>query len=580
MTARGGKSHAKITLLKTPKAFVLIRYRILPPLQPITSMQSYTDDATIQIAPNAMIEGAVQLTSSSSSSPSFQPEIVKEQDRQQFTASTLSLLQTRLKYASINVLVMLSIAYIGNLAVGNYRMLTLRTLVLASLIASYLIMRQNKNLSNLVLRSIESILFGGVAIQFAVMMSTRLIEYADRQDATSLVGTHHLYMTAFCLHIMTYGFFMPNTWKRAAIVTLCLAAIPYVAWFITAAYHPNVETLFATNKATSPVSFTLISALIASFGSHIINASRKEAFQAKQMMQYRLKDRIGSGGMGDVYRAEHVLLKRSCAIKLIHADKALDQATLERFEKEVIATAKLSHWNTIDIYDYGHTPDGTFYYVMELLDGMNLQDLVNSNGPLQVERAVYLILQACDALSEAHSKGLIHRDIKPGNLFVTNRGGHKDVMKVLDFGLVKELNTELVSNDPSQANKTPGRFSGTPLYMAPEQAFHYEGVDARSDLYALGAVLFFVLTGQPPFQRPTVAQLLTAHIAEPVPKPSSIRNAIPACLDAVVLKCMAKEREDRYQSAAELSEALRETALSDRWAEQCRFSMLAVQAAT
>src|SRR5262249_7413890 len=182
-----------------------------------------------------------------------------------------------------------------------------------------------------------------------------------------------------------------------------------------------------------------VGAGIAIYGSHRIEVLRREAVAARRLGQYQLKERLGAGGMGEVYLAEHVLLKQPCAIKLIRPEHAGDRATLRRFEREVQATARLKHWNTVQIYDYGHTGDGTFYYVMEYLSGLTLEQLVKQHGPLRAGRAVALLRQACLALREAHGLGLIHRDIKPANIMVCERGGMHDVVKLLDFGLVKAV---------------------------------------------------------------------------------------------------------------------------------------------
>ncbi len=190
--------------------------------------------------------------------------------------------------------------------------------------------------------------------------------------------------------------------------------------------------------------------------------------------------------MGEVYLAEHQLMKRPCAIKMIRPEMAADAQALARFEREVRATAALSHWNSIDIFDYGHDQEGTFYYVMEYLPGMNLGDIVKQFGPMPASRVIHLLRQTCDALGEAHQVGLIHRDIKPANIFAAERGGHQDVAKLLDFGLVKPIsktvNLDLTSD---------GTVTGSPLYMSPEQAVGDEP-DVRSDIYALGAVAYFL----------------------------------------------------------------------------------------
>ena len=210
--------------------------------------------------------------------------------------------------------------------------------------------------------------------------------------------------------------------------------------------------------------------------------------------------------MGHVYLAEHRLLKRPCAIKLIHPDRAGDAHTLARFEREVRMTAQLSHWNTIEIFDYGRTDDGTFFYVMEYLPGFSLQDLLDRYGPLPAERVVHLLRQLCQALREAHQVGLIHRDIKPANVFAAKRGGLYDVVKLLDFGLVKP-----VGENPSVSLSQEGGISGTPLYMSPEQARGQSDLDGRSDIYSLGAVAYTLLTGRPPFEGTNPIDVVISH---------------------------------------------------------------------
>src|SRR5437588_6362815 len=237
---------------------------------------------------------------------------------------------------------------------------------------------------------------------------------------------------------------------------------------------PEVAILMATAAA------------IAVFGSHKIRELHQTAHEARRIGQYRLKQVLGFGGMGTVYLAEHVLLRRPCAIKVIRADQAGDLRTLLRFEREVQATATLTHWNTVEIYDYGHTDDGTFYYVMEYLPGMNLEDLVEQHGLLPPERAIHLLRQVCQALREAHGIGLIHRDIKPGNIVACERGQVYDVAKLLDFGLV-------ISSGPDGDGvklTREGSFTGSPAFMSPEQAVGGQPLDARSDIYNVGAVAY------------------------------------------------------------------------------------------
>ena len=300
---------------------------------------------------------------------------------------------------------------------------------------------------------------------------------------------------------------------------------------------------------------------IAVFAAYTINAVRREAFKGKQLGQYVLRAKLGAGGMGEVYRAEHQLLKRPCAVKLIKPDKATDATVLARFEREVQATAGLTHWNTIEIYDYGHSDDGTFYYVMELLPGMSLEELVQRHGPLPPERAVHLLRQVCSALSEAHGKGLIHRDLKPANIFAAERGGIYDVAKILDFGLVRQQAAGRADVHLTQ----PGSFSGSPLYMCPEQVKSYDKLDARSDVYSLGAVAYYLVTGRPPFEGDSLWDVIAAHARDPVEPPGQVNPAVPEDLELILIRCLAKLPANRFQDTESLEKALAACACAGQW---------------
>jgi serine/threonine protein kinase len=272
-----------------------------------------------------------------------------------------------------------------------------------------------------------------------------------------------------------------------------------------------------------------------------------------QVGQYKLVRKLGEGGMGQVYEVEHTLLHRRCAMKLILPEYTSNRVALSRFEREVQAMASLSHWNTVRIFDYGVSTLGSFYYVMELLDGLTLEELVNRDGPLSTERTTHLLGQTCAALEEAHRTGLVHRDLKPSNLMTTSIAGIQDVIKVVDFGLVRANDHKSVS---STIVTQMGGLCGTPRYIAPEQVLNPSSVDNRADIYSLGATAYFLLTGRPPFCRESAFSMAMAHVNDPVVPPSAHNPSLSRRIDALVLKCLEKKPQDRFQSAAELGAAL------------------------
>lgn len=299
---------------------------------------------------------------------------------------------------------------------------------------------------------------------------------------------------------------------------------------------------------------------IATVGSRVIFGLRTEAARVRRLGQYTLDRKLGAGGMGVVYLAHHAMLRRPTAIKLLPPERA-GEANLVRFEREVQLTAQLSHPNTVAIYDYGRTPDGIFYYAMELLEGIDLEDLVRQYGPQPPGRVIHIVRQICGALAEAHGRGLLHRDIKPPNIILTERGGEPDVAKIVDFGLVKPFATDTASATMSASIV----LAGTPLYMPPEAITRPDSVDPRSDLYSLGAVAYFMLVGQPVFDATTMGEALAHHLSTPPQPPSARVPGVPPDLDAVVLQCLAKSPDARPPDARALSALLAQCAAADSW---------------
>jgi len=293
--------------------------------------------------------------------------------------------------------------------------------------------------------------------------------------------------------------------------------------------------------------FVIITSTVISW---VIYGLRAEVREARRLGQYVLERKIGEGGMGEVYRARHGMMRRPSALKLMRGDRA-GESDLRRFEREVQLTARLTHPNTITIFDYGRTNDGVFYYAMELLDGANLQRIVAVGGAQAAGRVVRILAMACGALTEAHAIGLIHRDIKPANIMLCTQGGERDVVKLLDFGLVKELE---VDGDVQLTGAST--LTGTPQYMAPESILAPDSVDVRTDIYALGAVAYYLLAGSEVFGGKSIVEVCSQHLHQ-APEPLSARGVtVPAELEAVVLACLDKKPACRPQSAAELRRRL------------------------
>jgi len=296
------------------------------------------------------------------------------------------------------------------------------------------------------------------------------------------------------------------------------------------------------------------------FISHQHRALQKATLAAKKLGQYALEEKLGAGGMGTVYKARHAMLRRPTAVKLLDVDKISD-AAIARFEREVQLTAALTHPNTVSIFDYGRTPDGIFYYAMEYLEGMNLDDFVKRFGPLPEARMVYILRQVCGALAEAHAAGMVHRDVKPANIFLTRRGGMHDFAKVLDFGLVKDLDAE------DSANLTSANvMTGTPLYAPPEAVISPGQVDARADVYCVGAVGYFLLTSTPVFKGDSVVEICMKQV-NAVPEAPSVRSgkAVSCDLEDLLMRCLSKAPTDRPSNAADLLNQLEACVLDGVW---------------
>ncbi|HMP60242.1 MAG TPA: serine/threonine-protein kinase [Gemmatales bacterium] len=456
--------------------------------------------------------------------------------------------------------------FVTDFITPNPTMLTVRTVVALGYAGALLWLRLRPHLSLMSLRGIELFVVGSLATEFAFndyfVFLDAWVDLAGQPDTLVRFTYAYCCLNWTCL-MFAYAVIIPNTPRRSTAVLGALALMPFVIAVLAWINVPETAQRSLAPLLLYLLRFMLIGFVAALYGSYRIGRLRQEAFEAKRLGQYQLKELLGEGGMGAVWLAEHRLLKRPCAVKLIRPEQAGDPAQLRRFEREVKAMAGLSHWNTAEIFDYGRTPDGAFYYVMEYIRGLSLYELVKRFGPVPPGRAIFILRQLCAALREAHGQGLTHRDIKPSNVMLTRVGQLGDVAKLLDFGLVQ--GTDLSAAEQRLTAK--GIILGTPDYISPEQASGTTECDGRSDIYALGALAYWLLTGQPPFVRATLIDVFFAHMHEtPVP-PSKLR-ILPSDLEAVVLQCLAKGPADRFATVEVLDAALARCAAASAWTEK------------
>jgi hypothetical protein len=355
------------------------------------------------------------------------------------------------------------------------------------------------------------------------------------------------------LMVLTRAIVVPSSGRRTLALAI-IAFVPYVIAGVALVLGGWNPLPAAAVLGGIGLVIVVVSAL-ATTGSQTLYGLRQQASVATQLGQYTLKHKIGEGGMGAVYLATHALLRRPTAVKLLLPER-VGATTLDRFEREVQHMSQLTHPNTVAVFDYGRSFDGTFYYAMEYLDGIDLENLVFEHGPLPVDRAVAILIQICGALREAHGRGIIHRDIKPANIILCERGGVYDVAKLLDFGLVKTVATKPEANDPGVSLTLDGTdILGTPAYLSPEAITTPKEIGPPADLYALGGVAYYLLTGKCAFDGATAMAICVAHLSD-TPKPPTQIRALPAELEAVILRCLQRSPADRPSSAAALAREL------------------------
>jgi serine/threonine-protein kinase len=364
-----------------------------------------------------------------------------------------------------------------------------------------------------------------------------------------------------CVWIVIFPLVAPNTPRKILVASLASAVVGPIILF---GFHGFTSPLVETPAPRIVVFFlfsTVVCAVLSYFVAQIVFRYNIRLKRAREVGSYALVERLGEGGMGEVWVASHRLLARPAAVKLIRpellgADARSRETMVKRFEREARDTAALGSPHTVDVYDFGVSEDGAFFYVMELLDGVSLDGLVRQYGPLPPARVVSFLRQACHSLAEAHARGLIHRDIKPANIFVCRLGLDVDFVKLLDFGLVKhDVQT---GEHPTETHLTIESVTvGTPAFMAPELALGTAPIDPRADLYSLGCVAYWLLTGKPVFEGATPVATILQHVQD-VPAPVSARAElpVPAALEALIMACLAKSPADRPQSAVDLADRL------------------------
>jgi serine/threonine-protein kinase len=396
-------------------------------------------------------------------------------------------------------------------------------------------------------------------------------EFLD-SEAFNMGGHSWMGLSWVAVWTLLFTVVVPTSPRKAVPAALAsVSAVPVTIGYVIAtrplSFHPSPLQFFFW--LVFPYLLVVVMAYV---GARVVYALGKEVTRSRELGSYRLVERLGQGGMGEVWRAQHRMLARPAAIKLIRAaatgngNAVASTEMRRRFEREAQATASLRSPHTVSLFDFGVSDDGTFYYVMELLEGLTAETLVQRYGQLPFRRAIYVLRQMCHSLSEADARGLVHRDIKPANIFLCRYGEEFDFVKVLDFGLVTALNEQ-----PDGGSLTLTRehaIHGTPAFIAPEQALGLAKLDGRADIYATGCVAYWLLTGQLVFKAETPLELILHH-AHTVPAPPSDRTElpIPPALDQLVMECLAKSPADRPQSARELSQRLGEIAGPDAWTE-------------
>ena len=462
-------------------------------------------------------------------------------------ASTCILLRQRLIILSISLLVIVGLFTCLSLLVASLATFEwiVRTICVAGLCAILALLTKERDHTISELRLLEIAILAVPISELILILVYQTHSASATGQFEDIVALRPIIGMATCMTITVYGMFVPNRWQRAAVVTGTIACLPTVSIVIQTFLNKDLQSAEAMRvDIAAPVFLiTAFTSGIATLGAHVVHGIRREIESARQYGQYRLEEEIGSGAMGVVYKSSHRLLKRPAAIKLIRPDAATDTNAIKMFEKEVQVSATLSHWNTVQIYDYGRTQAGEFYYVMEYLEGESLAALLSRKQRLCTAATIRIVRQICNGLEEAHARGMVHRDLKPANIFLTSAITEHEVVKILDFGLAVHATSPDVSHS----------ISGTPNYMSPEQ-INGEAIDGRSDIYSIGCILFECLAGSPPFAADSVTAVLNGQLTA-LP-PTTRLPAETSGLTKVIERCLSKKPAQRYTDVSSLRQHL------------------------
>jgi eukaryotic-like serine/threonine-protein kinase len=416
---------------------------------------------------------------------------------------------------------------------------------------------------------LPSVMSIGLVFEIASSYAIAAAEFADPMQIENHRG--YLGLSWVAVWVLLFTVVVPTAPRRAVLAALAsVSSVPVIIGLMIASGTTSLKIDPALFFIGLVFPYLLVVGM-AYVGARVVYNLGTEVKRARELGSYRLEEKLGEGGMGEVWRARHRMLSRPAAIKLIRPSSAGDgragisEVAIRRFEREAQVIARLRSPHTVELFDFGMAADGAFYYVMELLDGLDADTLLRRFGPIPPERAIYLLRQVCHSLSEAQSCGLVHRDIKPANIFLCRYGEEYDFVKVLDFGIVGAVRD---SADPSLVHTRENAVRGTPAFIAPEQAMGTD-LDGRADIYATGCVAYWLLTGQFVFTAETPMALLLKHAQTPPTRPSARTELpIPRALDDLVLSCLAKDPTNRPQSARELSRRLAEVEGAGAWTQE------------